>query len=199
MQVVIQISCNGLYCNANKCNQNFHLHIYYKDRMRHLLESLQNDLQKPPYSPVTVLEYKERENSLLHGHKDLSLQEDFGNFTADETSLLSFTPLRDKDKWEPDRVNSRLDTTPVNDSILENAKSIRPDDEKGLIDSEQDNKKRLENYQLSEDKRHQNCADNDDLDELGRNMAESLYVSEINSSQEVTEQESSVKLSDDEF
>lgn len=173
--------------------------------MRHLLEALQNDLQKPPSSSVTVLENKERDSSLSHRYKDSSLHHELGNFVTDDTSLLSFAPLRDKDTWESDGVTPRLDTTPVNDSISENAKSVRQEDKKDLMDLERDHKKGnaitpgWENHQLNKEDRHQSCADNDYLDELGRNMAESLNVSEIHSSQEVIEQESSVKLSDDEF
>ncbi|MCJ8736726.1 hypothetical protein PDJAM_G00015760 [Pangasius djambal] len=180
-------------------------HRLAEDKMRHLLEALQNDLQKPPSSSVTVLENKERDSSLSYRLKNSSLQQELGNFATDDTSLLSFTPLRDKDSWEPDGVTPRLDTTPVNGSISENAKSVRQEDKKDLRDLERDHKKGnaisagLENHQLNEEDRHQSCADNDDLDELGRNMAESLNVSEIHSSQEVTEQESFVKLSDDEF
>lgn len=170
--------------------------------MRHLLEALQNDLQKPPSSSVTVLENKERGHSLSHRQKDSSLQQELGNFTTDDTSLLSFTPFRDKDTWEPDGVTPRLDTTPVNGSISENAKPATQED---LLDLEQDHKNvnavpvGLVTDQLNEEDQHQWCADNDDLDELRRNITESLNVSEIHSSQEVIEQEPSVKLSDDEF
>lgn len=169
--------------------------------MRHLLEVLQNDLQTPPFSSVTVLENKE---SSLHNHKDSSLQQELGIFTADENSFLSFTSLRDKDTWEPDDVIPTLDTTPVHGSISENAKSVRQEDKKDLMDLEQDYKKKnaisldLENHQLNEGDDHQNCAD-DVLDELSRNLAESLNVSDIHSPQEVIEQESFGKLSDDEF
>lgn len=167
--------------------------------MRHLLEALQNDLQKPPSSSVTVLENKERDSSLSHRYKDSSLQQDLGNFMTDDTSLLSFTPFRDNDTTVPDGVTRSVDTTPLNVSISENAKSVIQED---LMNLERDHKKinaGLEKHELSEEDRHQWCADNDDLDELGRNMAESLNVSEIHSSQEVTEQESSVKFSDEEF
>ncbi|KAF4084221.1 hypothetical protein AMELA_G00126130 [Ameiurus melas] len=180
-------------------------HRLSEDKMRHLLEALQNDLQKPPSSAVTVLEIKERDSSLWHRHKDSSLQQDLGNFTTDDTSLLSFKPLRDNDTWEPDGVAPRLDTTLVNGSISKNAKPVTQEDKKDLMVLEQDHKKGdaislsfLENHQLNKEDRHQSCADNDELDELGRNM-EFLNVSEIHSSQEFTEQESSVKLSDDEF
>ncbi|XP_058254900.1 spermatogenesis-associated protein 7 isoform X1 [Hemibagrus wyckioides] len=174
-------------------------HRLAEDKMRHLLEALQNDLQTPPFSSVTVLENKE--SSLLHSHKDSSLQQKWGNFTVDENSFLSFTSL--KDTWEPDVIPT-LDTTPVNGSISENGKSVRQEDKKDLMDLEQDHKKEnaisldLENHQLNAGDSHQSCAD-DVLDELSRNMAESLNVSDIHSSQEVIEQESFVKLSDDEF
>lgn len=172
--------------------------------MRHLLEALQNDLQKPPFSSITVLESKERDSSLLHRYKDSSLHHELENFVKDDTSL-SFTPLRNKDTWESDVATPRLDTSPLNDSILENAKSVRQEDKKDFMDLERDREEGnvitlgWENHQLNNEDRHQSCADNEDLDELGRNMAESLNVSEIHSSQEVIEQESSVKLSDDEF
>ncbi|KAK3538307.1 hypothetical protein QTP70_035256 [Hemibagrus guttatus] len=177
-------------------------HRLAEDKMRHLLEALQNDLQNPPFSSVTVLENKE--SSLLHSHKDSSLQQELENFTADENSFLSFTSLRNKDTWEPDDVIPTLDTTPVIGSISENAKSVRQENKKDLMGLEQDHKKGnamsldLENHQLNKGDSHQSCAD-DDLDELSRNMAESLNVSDIHSSQEVIEQESFVKLSDDEF
>lgn len=170
--------------------------------MRHLLKALQNDLQKPPSSSVTVLGNKESNSSLSHRYKDSSLQEELGNFMTDDTSLLSFTPLLDKDTWEPDGVTPRLDVTPVNVSISENVQSVSQED---LMDLERGKKKvnavspDLENHQFNKEDGHQWRAENDDLDELERNMTESLYVSEIYSSQEVTEQESSVKLSDDEF
>lgn len=170
--------------------------------MRHLLEALQNDLQKPPFSSMTVLENKERDSSLLYRHKDSSLQQELGNFMADDASLLSFTPFRDNNTCEPDGVMPHLDISPVNGSISESTKSVTQED---LMDLERVHKKvnsvslGLENHQLNEEDRHQCCAHNDDLEELGRNMAESLNLSEIHSSQEVTEQESSVKLSDDEF
>lgn len=179
-------------------------HRLDENKMRHLLEALQNDLQKPPSSAVTVLEIKERDSSLWHRHKDSSLQQDLGNFMTDDTSLLSFKPLRDKDTWEPDVVAPTLDTTPVNGSISKNAKSVTQEDKRDLMDLEQDHKKGdaippgLENHQLNKEDRHQSCADNDELDELGRNM-EFLNMSEIDSSQEFTEQESFVKLSDDDF
>ncbi|XP_060789119.1 spermatogenesis-associated protein 7 [Neoarius graeffei] len=179
-------------------------HRLAEDKMRHLLEALQNDLQKPPFSSITVLESKERDSSLLHRYKDSSLHHELENFVKDDTSL-SFTPLRNKDTWESDVATPRLDTSPLNDSILENAKSVRQEDKKDFMDLERDREEGnvitlgWENHQLSNEDRHQSCADNEDLDELGRNMAESLNVSEIHSSQEVIEQESSVKLSDDEF
>lgn len=170
--------------------------------MRHLLEALQKDLQKPPFSSVTVLENKE--SSLLHRHKDSILQQKLGNFTTDHNSFLSSTPVRDKDTWEPDDVIPTLDTTPVNYSISENTKSVIQDDKKDLMDPEQDHKEGhaisldLEDHHLNEEDSHQICADNV-LDELSRNMAESLNLFDIHSSEEVTEQESFVKLSDDEF
>lgn len=204
MLVIIHISTSSLYCSSNKSNPKRSLHIYYKNKMRHLLEALQNDLQKPPSSAVTVLEIKERDSSLWHRHKDSSLQQDLENFMTDDTSLLSFKPLRDKDTWEPDVVAPTLDTTPVNGSISKNAKSVTQEDKRDLMDLEQDHKKGdaippgLENHQLNKEDRHQSCPDNDELDELGRNM-EFLNMSEIDSSQEFTEQESFVKLSDDDF
>lgn len=170
--------------------------------MNHLLEALKNDLQKPPSSPVTVVETKERESSLSHRYKDLGLQQGLENFVTDEPTLFSFTPFRNNDTAEPDGVTPRLDTTPVNDSISENPKSVTLE---GLMELEKDLidvhavSHGLKNHQLNEEDGHQCCANNDDLDELGRKMAETLNVSEIHSSQEVTEQESSIKLSDEEF
>ncbi|XP_027027792.2 spermatogenesis-associated protein 7 isoform X2 [Tachysurus fulvidraco] len=177
-------------------------HRLAEHKMRHLLEALQNDLKKPPFSSVTVVENKE--SSLLHRHKDSILQQKLGNFTTEHNSFLSSTPIRDKDTWEPDNVIPTLDTTPVNYRISENTKSVRQEDKKDLMDLELDHKEGhaisldLENHQINEEDCHQICADNL-LDELSRNMAESLNVSDIHSSEEVTEQESFVKLSDDEF
>ncbi|KAI5618905.1 hypothetical protein C0J50_21576 [Silurus asotus] len=176
--------------------------------MRHLLEALHNDLQKPSSSSVTVLENKEGYGSLSHKHKDSSLQQELGNYVKD-TSILSSTPLRDKDTWELGGVtSSSLDTTPVHDSISLTAMSVRQEDKKCIMDLERDHKKRnapspcLKKYQFNEGDRHHGCAENkglDELDELGRQMAETLKVSEIHNSQEIMEQNSFVKLSDDEF
>ncbi|KAI5102512.1 spermatogenesis-associated protein 7 [Silurus meridionalis] len=183
-------------------------HRLAEDKMRHLLEVLHNDLQKPSSSSVTVLENKEGYGSLSHKHKDSSLQQELGNSVKD-TSILSSTPLRDKDTWELGGVtSSSLDTTPVHDSISLTAISVRQEDKKCIMDLERDHKKRnaaspgLKKYQFNEGDRHHGCAENkglDEVDELGRNMAESLKVSEIHNSQEVMEQNSFVKLSDDEF
>lgn len=170
--------------------------------MHHLLEALKNDLQKPPSSSVTVVERdNERESSLSHRYKELSLQQGLEKFMTDEANLVSFIPFRDNDTAEPDGVTPRLDAMPVNGTISENAKSVTQED---LMDLEQDHTKvhavsqGLENHRFCEADGHQYCT-NDDLDELARNMAESLNVSEIHSSQAITEQESSVKLSDEEF
>ncbi|KAI4905459.1 hypothetical protein NFI96_028092, partial [Prochilodus magdalenae] len=170
-------------------------------KMRHLLDVLRNDLQSPTAAPVMALEKKDRESSMLSRHKYSSLGQELTLVNTDASSLLPHTPFNED--TEEVCVTPTLRSIPGNYSVSDSARLIRHRDS---VDLELTHKEKngispsLDNHQSN---KHQNSIENDKLeklvDELGRNMAESLSISETHGSQECTEHESTVKLSDDEF
>ncbi|XP_072546422.1 spermatogenesis-associated protein 7 isoform X2 [Salminus brasiliensis] len=184
-------------------------HRLEKDKMRHLLDVLRNDLQSPPAAPVTTLEKEDKDSFLFPRHKYSSLGQELTFVTTDDTRPLSCTDF-DKGEEKPGRETPSLHSTPVNSSVSESAGPFRRQDEEDNTDLEFDHREskavspNLENQQMNEEDEHQNCeltADDElvkELDELGRNMTESLSVSETHGSRKSVEQDSTI-LSDDEF
>ncbi|XP_036450032.1 spermatogenesis-associated protein 7 [Colossoma macropomum] len=175
-------------------------------KMRHLLDVLQNDLQSPAAAPVMAIEKRDRDSSMLSRHKYSSMEQDLTLTNTDDSCLLPYTPF-DKDTEEL-CVTPSLHSTPVNCSVSDRAGLITQGDSVDLELDHQENNAvsptpSLGSQRMNKVEKHQNCTENDELmqqlDELGRNMAESLRVSETHGSQEGIEQDSKVKLSDDEF
>ncbi|XP_066540721.1 spermatogenesis-associated protein 7 [Hoplias malabaricus] len=168
-------------------------HCLDEVKMRHLLEILRSDLQSPPAAPVMALEKTDGDSLLLCRHKYSSLEQEMTLATTDDSIFFS---CKHSDK----------DTEELNGRFSERADPSNQGDQK---DSELDLTRKhsilqsLENHQTYSDYKSQNSTASDELgeqlDELGRNMAESLSVSETRGSQECIKQDSTVKLSDDEF
>ncbi|XP_076834884.1 spermatogenesis-associated protein 7 isoform X2 [Brachyhypopomus gauderio] len=201
------ISCHRVLERVFKRHIDMNRHRLNEDKMRHLLDDLHNDLQSPPAASVTALENKERGRSLLLRHKSSSLGQELTSVTADYINLFPCTPF-DKDKEEPDSAIPLLSSMPV--SVSKSAGTIKQEDENNIEDLDTKHRHKegnvkfpsLENLQQNEDK-YQNFTDQNDLikqvDELGRNMSESLSVSGTHSLEVVIEQEPNIKCSEDEF
>lgn len=174
---------------------------------RHKYSSLRHNLTLATTDDTSLLPY-----AILD--KDT---EELALMVTDDLSLLPRTPL-EKDTKElgvassvhPSSVRTVSPVSCVSGSAeSKEDKKARQEGEKDNMDLELDHKEKnavssgLDNYEMSEEGHLQNSTVNDELvkqiDELGRNMAESLTVSETHGPQEFTEQDSVVKLSDDEF
>ncbi|XP_026858180.2 spermatogenesis-associated protein 7 isoform X2 [Electrophorus electricus] len=183
-------------------------HRLNEDKMRHLLDDLQNDLQSPPDAFVTALEYKETARTMLHRHKSSSLGQELTSVATDDINLLPCTSF-EKDKEEPESAIPLLYSMPASVCVPKSAGAIKQEDENNIMDLEHQQKEvnvkslSLEHYQLNEEDKHQNYTDQNELikqlDELGRNISESLSVSGTHSLEVVIEQESTVKLCENEF
>ncbi|XP_062863383.1 spermatogenesis-associated protein 7 isoform X2 [Trichomycterus rosablanca] len=180
-----------------------------EDKMRHLLDALQNDLQSPPSASVTVLEQKDVDSSVLFRHKYSSFAQDLDSSTTDPTLNKGTEEHKDTALLiDPDPVNHNIlhEATPrKEDNYLADMKPIQKEGTTILQSTELKYRggnvpELTDNPQPNEEDKHQN---NDELvnelDELGRNMAESLNLSDSYSLEETTELETSLKLSDDEF
>uniref|UniRef100_A0A8B9LB32 Spermatogenesis associated 7 n=1 Tax=Astyanax mexicanus TaxID=7994 RepID=A0A8B9LB32_ASTMX len=184
-------------------------HRLDKDKMRHLLDDLRNDLQRPIAAPVMVLEKEDKDSFLLPRHKYSGLEQELTFMTKENDSRPLSCTVFDKDT-EINVVSPSLHFTPVNGKVSESATPYGQQDEEGHTDLQFDYRKSnavspsLENQQMNKEEEHQNdepTADDElvkEFDELGRNMTDSLIVSETHGSKVNIEQDSE-KLSDDEF
>ncbi|XP_051501861.1 spermatogenesis-associated protein 7 [Myxocyprinus asiaticus] len=178
-------------------------HRLDENKMRHLLDNLQNDLQSPSAASITSLCAKESNNP-----SKLALE--LPSVTTDGHFLLHM--VFDEVKVQRDDVTPALVSTPVNSSLLESSSQTDlEEDEKLQLNVEFNHNTGSEislnvNEHLTCAEEHpRNTEDDNELleqiDELGKTVTESLKVSETQKNlQDVFEEEQTRgDISDDEF
>ncbi|XP_057200862.1 spermatogenesis-associated protein 7 [Triplophysa rosa] len=173
-------------------------HRLDENKMRHLLDNLHNDLQKPSEVSVSFL-------SIHESDKPSKLRQELSSVIRDDAGFISHAVF---DEVRGQREN--ITSTPVNDSLLESSSSlhmekvekepelnleINPD--AGCEMSLNDN----EHVTGPEEHLRNTTRDHgllEQVDEIGKSMRELLKVSESQKNQ-FKEEEMTDKLSDDEF
>lgn len=167
------------------------MYLIFKDKMRHLLDTLHIDLQSPISASVTVLEQTEVDSSVLLGHK-------YSGFATlnKGTLFLDPDPVNGGDLHETTlRKEVENDLTEVNPVQMEKSTIMQSTELDYKVNNELPE---LTSPQPNEDEREKNNELVKEINELEQNMAVSLNLSDSYSPLE-TELEVSLKLSDDEF
>lgn len=179
-------------------------HRLDENKMRHLLDNLHHDLQKPSDVSVSFLSINESGDPLKLQDKSLKLGQELPSVTTD---YADFIPLMRNDEVRGQRKN--ITSTPVNDSLLESSSlfhlekvekeplNLEFNPDTGCEISLNDNK-----HVTCPEEHFRNTADDNELlervDEVGKSMKKLLNVSETQKNQ--TEQDQMTdKLSDDDF
>ncbi|XP_046871465.1 spermatogenesis-associated protein 7 [Hypomesus transpacificus] len=187
-----------------------------EDKMRHLLEVLQNDLQSPANTPTCSTEPKSSEHNLLHHWHRKSPDTEVSFDTKEDTDTLPYASFNEGHHEKPDRSLPLSMSTPLHRISPERTGDCSSEEAVQEPDEQHNNKQEHESslaeeasHSLTNNEDHisQNPAVHDDgvsreLEELGRNIAESLCVTSNsnNDSQDVTEPANKVpSLSDDDF
>ncbi|KAA0711660.1 Spermatogenesis-associated protein 7 -like protein [Triplophysa tibetana] len=173
-------------------------HRLDENKLRHLLDNLHNDLQKPSDVSVSFL-------SIYESDKPLNLRQGHSSVIRDDAGFVSHAVF---DEVRGQREN--ITYTPVNDSLLEGSSSLH------LEKVEKEPELNLEinrdaGYEMSlheservtcaEEHLRNTARDNElleQVDEIGKSMIELLKVSEIQKTQ-FKEEQMTDKLSDEEF
>lgn len=169
--------------------------------MRHLLDNLHNDLQKPSDVSVSFLSVDESDSPLKLQDKSLNLRQELSSVIRHDADFIPQTVF---DEVRGQREN--ITSTPVNDSLLDISSSLhleKVEKEPGFnleFNPDTGCEMSLNNNDECLEEHLRNAAHDNELleqvDEVGKSMRELLNVSQKN---QFEEEQMTDKLSDDEF